>query len=170
MKRVILVLLVSAVVAAGAVAQQASQDPFGGDGTNTEHRVFGLRLGLVGGFDIGDEEALSGRVFAFTVPVNQSLQIGITAVDLTINTTGAADFVMFSAEYFLSRRLGLELMSGTGPTEVGGGVNIFYSLLSSLEEDFLSSALRVQAGYIFDSSDGVENGSVTFGLSASLGL
>jgi hypothetical protein len=160
MKRIVLVMAVLVLIA-GAVAAQ-----------NTDHRVFGLELGVIGGYDVGAEEPLSGRVFSFVIPVNDSLQFGVAAIDATISTappTGNA-YVMMTAEYFITPELGVQLLSGSGPQEIGGGLNVFFNILKNQPEDSLSSSLRAQAGYLFDTTDGVDNGSINLGLVASVGL
>jgi len=137
---------------------------------DTDHRAFGLELGLIGGYDIGAEAPLMGRSFAFVIPVNDSLQFGMNAVDATVGTTTANNYILMTAQYFFTQDLGVQLLTGQGPTEIGAGINVFFNMLKSAEEGALSSTLRTHLGYLIDTSDGLENGSINLGFIATLGI
>jgi hypothetical protein len=157
-KKIAFLLILVVVVGGAAVAQ------------DTDHRAFGLELGLIGGYDIGAEAPLMGRTFSFVIPVNDSLQFGMNAIDATVATTTANNYILMTAQYFFTSDLGVQLLTGQGPTQIGAGLNVFFNILKSTEEDALSSTLRTQLGYLVDTSDGLENGSITLGFIATLGI
>jgi hypothetical protein len=140
---------------------------------NTDHRVFGMEVGFLGGYDLGASDTFAGRTFSFLLPVSDSMQFGLKAVNGTIQTAGGTGYVLMSAEYFLSPQLGVELLAGQENllnNDVAGGANVFFNIMKNNPESGLSSSLKVQAGYLFDATDGVANGTLNVGLVGSFGM
>ena len=159
MKKTVLLTVAVVLLVSGALFAQ-----------NTDHRVLGMELGFVAGYDLGASDTFAGHSFSLMLAVNDSMQFGIKAVDGNVQTVGANNYVLMSAEYFLSPEMGVEVMAGQGPGDVGGGANFFFNILKSSSESSFSSALKVQAGYMFDATDGVTNGTINGGLVGSFGL
>ncbi len=163
MKRTVLLTVALLLLVSGALFAQ-----------NTDNRVFGMELGFLAGYDLGPtSESFAGRTFAFHVPVSDSMQFGVKAVRGTVQTVGVMNYVLMSAQYFLSPQLGVEVMAGQENNlnnDVAGGANVFFSILKSQSEEGLSSSLKAQAGYLFDVTEGLAEGTLNFGLVGSFGL
>jgi hypothetical protein len=165
-KTVLLTAALLLAVAGGLYAQEAEGERM------TDHRLFGLELGVLAGYDLGAAETFAGRTFSVLLPVHESMQFGIKAINGFVHPAPgtANDYVLLTAEYFLTPELGIDLMAGQGPADIGGGVLVFYNLLKSNPGNGFSSALSVQAGYLFDATDGIANGTIDVGIVGSFGL
>ena len=161
MKRTVLLTVALLLLVSGALFAQ-----------NTDNRVFGMELGFLAGYDLGASDSFAGRTFAFYVPVSDSMQFGMKAVDGTVQPAGNINYILMSAQYYLSPQLGVEMLVGreTNVGDVGGGANVFFSILKSQPEDGFSSSLKAQAGYLFEATNGVAQGTLNFGLVGSFGL
>jgi hypothetical protein len=141
---------------------------------NTDHRVFGMEMGFLAGYDLGQSDTFSGRTFSFFLPVSDSMQFGLEAITGNVNSTPivSINYVLVSAQYFLSPKLGVEMLAGqeTNVTDVGGGANVFFNILKNQPENGFSSSLKVQGGYLFEAGTGVDNGTLNFGLVGSFGI
>jgi len=161
MKRTVLLTVALLLLVSGALFAQ-----------NTDNRVFGMELGFLAGYDLGQDDTFAGRTFSFLLPVGNSMQFGLKTVNGTVQAAVPINYILMSAQYYLSSKLGVEMLAGqeTNVTDVGGGANVFFNILKSKPEDSLSSSLKVQGGYLFEAGTGVTNGTVNFGLVGSFGL
>jgi hypothetical protein len=165
MKKTVLLTVAVLLLVSGALFAQ-----------NTDHRVLGMELGFVAGYDLGASDTFAGRTFSFMVPVNESMQFGFKAVNGTIQGVGGTGYALMSGEYFLSPELGIEIMAGVenviyAPNaEIGGGANVFFNIVKNTPENGFRSTLRVQAGYLFDVADGIASGTLNAGLVGTFGM
>jgi hypothetical protein len=98
--------------------------------------------------------------------VSDSLKIGFLSID---GQAGLDDFALMDMAYFITDVIGLEILFGTHGAAVASGVDAFFSIGKPTAAK-LRTTLKMNVGYLFDATNGIENGIVTASLSVSFGL
>lgn len=161
MKKLLVVMVLLALVVPLTVSAQSA-----------DNEIFGVQFGFLGGYNLAGDETVVGRDFVLKFTLSDSMQLGFRSISFPGTTTPAAglaySFLNFS--YFLIPQVSIDVMVGseTNANVLAGGVDAAFTLFSSEEEAF-SSALKVKAGYLFDATNGVENGVINAGLVGSIG-
>ncbi len=143
------------------------------EGTDTEFRLFGIELGMLGGYNLEEEEAVMGRSVAISLATLENMQIGFTAVtfDGDLAPLPTQQYVGMRFDYFFTEQLALSMMVGNAAgANVGGSIGAHYLIVRSQPENMFSSALKLKVDYFMNDDQGPGAGTIGIGLAGSFGL
>ncbi|MBN1647838.1 MAG: hypothetical protein JW874_07385 [Spirochaetales bacterium] len=167
MKKILVLLTVfTLLVPTFVAAQDADNDDDKAKSVKTVNRIFGISIGFIGGYDLATEELVAGRDFMFSFTLVNTIEIGFRAISGLLST---GDVAMFDFGYYLVPRLCIDLMVGSDGANMAAMLDVSYALLRSKDEDIFRSSLKLQAGYIFETGNGIDSGVICAGLVGSIG-
>jgi len=158
MKKLLVVMFLLALIVPLTVSAQSA-----------DNEIFGVQFGFLGGYNLNTDETVVGNDFVLKFTLSDSMQMGFRSISFP-GATPALDYSFLNFSYFMMPQVSFDMMVGTETTsgDLAGGMEAAFILFSSADEAF-SSALKVKAGYLFDATNGVENGVVNAGLIGSIG-
>ena len=160
MKKLLVVMFLLALIVPLTVSAQSA-----------DNEIFGVQFGFLGGYNLNADETLVGRDFVLKFTLSDSMQMGFRSISFpgAAAPAGGLAYSFLNFTYFLMPQVSIDVMVGSEATNgLAGGVDAAFNIFSSEDEAF-SSALKVKAGYLFDSTFGVENGVINAGLVGSIG-
>ncbi len=131
---------------------------------NADHRLFGVQVGFVAGYDLDTDDVVVGRDYGMNFTLSESLQIGFRSISGLL----AADAILVDFAYYLNPNIAFDLMVGDNGGDFTAGMEAAYLLFRSPPDEVFSSALKLKAGYLFD-VNGIDLGVMNFGLIGTLG-
>jgi len=170
------VLLATAILALFGVSGVFAQDAPGATGSlATDNRVLGIEAGFLAGFRLADSELVVGQSFSLNLTVARNVQVGFTTNNLS--GAGNADtYGLLKIAYFLTPQLGFNIAVGTAALGIPAatapaiGAGVFFNAFTNKAEDAFSTALKFKLDYLADTNQGIDSGTIGFGLSAVFGL
>ncbi len=162
MKKTGIVIMVSLLLFAANIGLFANE---------TDNQVLGIEVGMVAGYRLSDNAIVSGQNFSLNITVSEKVQVGFNSLSIAGATPVVTnDYAFLKISYFMSPKLGLNILAGTDGTNPATGAGIFYNILEDKDAEGISTAFKLRIDYVFDSVAGPAAGSVALGLSASFGL
>jgi hypothetical protein len=152
------VLAMLAVIGATTVSAQSGAG-------NADAKLFNIDLGMVSGYSLLNENAIVGKTFSFNITLADNFALGIASFEAS-NT-----YTLLRAAYYLTPAIGFDLYVGAssaGPG-VGTGACVFYNVLKSKPDNAFATALKVKLGYLFNTTDEIDNGDIIIAVSTSIG-
>mgnify|MGYP006305148485 CR=1 FL=1 len=143
----------------------------------TDNRVLGIEAGFLAGYRLADSELVVGQSFSLNLTVAQNVQVGFTTNNL--QGAAAADmYALLKIAYFLTPQLGFNIAVGTANLGVPAppvtapaiGAGVFFNAFTNKSTDAFSTALKFKLDYLADTNQGIDSGTIAFGLSAVFGL
>ena len=116
-----------------------------------------------------------GQSFSLNLTVANNVQVGFATNNLS--GAGATDtYGLLKIAYFLTPQLGFNIAVGsaflgipaTNAPAIGAGV--FFNAFTNPSQNAFSTALKVKLDYLADMNQGIDTGTIAFGLSAVFGL
>jgi hypothetical protein len=163
-------VLVGLLLIIGAVGVWAQADEVA-----TDNRVLGIEAGFIAGYRLADSELVVGQSFALNLTVANNVQVGFNSAQLQ----GAAvldTYGLLKIAYFVSPQLGFNIAVGTATVTAAAtttpavGAGVFFNAFENKAEDAFSTALKFKLDYLADMSQGIDQGTIAFGLSGVFGL
>ncbi len=167
-KRALLATALVALLGVGGLWAQA------GD-VATDNRVLGIEAGFLAGYRLADNELVVGQSFSLNLTVARNVQVGFTTNKLR-GAAAADTYGLLKIAYFLTPQLGFDIAVGTGAlglppaTAPAIGAGVFFNAFTNKSEDAFSTALKFKLNYLADTNQGIDSGTIVFGLSAVFGL
>lgn len=158
-KKALFFVLAGALFAPGLVFTQEGTKKVDSD-------IFSIHAGLVAGYSLNAGATTVGRSVGINFTVSDNLKIGFLSID---GQAGLDDFALMDMAYFITDAIGLEILFGTHGAAVASGVDAFFSIGKPTAAK-LRTTLKMNVGYLFDAANGIENGTLSAGLQATVGL
>ena len=137
----------------------------------TDNQVLGIEVGMTAGYRLSDSAIVSGQNFSLNMTVSEKVQIGFNALSVSGATPVITNsYAFLKISYFMSPKLGLNILAGTDGINPASGAGIFFNILEDKDPEGISTALKLRIDYVFDTTTGPAEGSVVMGLSGSFGL
>ena len=142
----------------------------------TDNRVLGIEAGFLAGYRLADSELVVGQSFSLNLTVARNVQVGFASHNLR-GAAAADTYGLLKIAYFLTPQLGFNIAVGTanlGPppatTAPAIGAGVFFNAFTNKSEEAFSTALKFKLDYLADTNQGIDSGTIAFGLSAVFGL
>lgn len=169
--RVKRVLLATAIVALFGVSGLWAQ---AGEAA-TDNRVLGIEAGFLAGYRLADSELVVGQSFSLNLTVARNVQVGFASHNLR-GAAATDTYGLLKIAYFLTPQLGFNIAVGTATlglpiaTAPAIGAGVFFNAFTNKSEEAFSTALKFKLDYLADTNQGIDSGTIAFGLSAVFGL
>ena len=172
-KIALIAALCVAFVAIQGFAQADESDEMG-----TDNQVLGIEAGLIAGYRLFDGQLVAGQSFSLNLSVARNVQVGFSSGTLTGGAPLTDAYALLKIGYFMTPWLGFNISVGSAVLDVGGaatitpaiGAGVFFNAFSNKSLESFSTALKIKLDYLADTTNGLDNGTITFGLAGVFGL
>ena len=172
-KIALIAALCVAFVAIQGFAQAGESDEMG-----TDNQVLGIEAGLIAGYRLFDGQLVAGQSFSLNLSVARNVQVGFSSGTLTGGAPLTDAYALLKIGYFMTPWLGFNISVGSVVLDVGGagtiapgiGAGVFFNAFSNKSLETFSTALKIKLDYLADTTRGINNGTITFGLAGVFGL
>lgn len=168
-KRIVLFTALVFVVGIAGVWAQA-------DEVATDNQVLGIEAGFLAGYRLVQPELAVGQGFALNLTVANNVQVGFSTARLA-GSGGRDDYGLLKIAYFVSPQLGFNIAVGTvdigapgGTVSSAVGAGVFFNAFSNKSDTAFSTALKFKLDYLADLNQGIDQGTIAFGLAGVFGL
>ena len=172
-RRVVLIGIVAILMVAGTAFGQDA----GASASQTDNQILGIEVGLSAGYRLLDGALVVGQNFSLNLSVAQNVQVGFSSGTVTGATPAVTDtYALLKVAYFMTPLLGFNIAVGSsvpgnlGVTTPAIGAGVFFNVFSNRSGDGFSTALKIKLDYLADTTNGVDLGTITFGLTGVFGL
>jgi hypothetical protein len=129
-----------------------------------DNELLAMEYGTVFGYDLTNEAMESGQEYSFLLQLSPEIEAGASF----IQGTGVLNASFFRIDYAIGPA-SVQLQTGVYNAALGYGLGAEYVLLSRSFEG-VNTQLAASLDYFTSSALGIDNGTVSVGIAASLGI
>ncbi len=132
----------------------------------------GIENGVIFGYNLGTSNIGSGNFVSLNLTVSKNVETSFTY----INGDGVNfyNYNLLGISYLFSSKLGLNISVGQktlpAPAAAVAGTGIYYAIFEKVFDNTINTDFKFKLNYLYDFTNGVEAGVLSFSLSGSIGI
>lgn len=134
------------------------------------NKVMGIENGIIYGYNLGTNNLGSGNFVALNLSVSKKVQTSF--IYINGDAINLNNFNLLGVSYLFSNKLGLNISVGQDTTAglPVAGTGIYYSIFEKVFDNTINTDFQFKLDYLYDFTNGIESGTLTFSLSGSIGI